>query len=453
MTSKREQKITNLSIYFFNEQIPKELKDLTFDEFSTFSVCRSKDRVFVNLSKISHLNLFQKNYQLLIIGSAVANYFREGNFQIDYFGCKKTDVKNFLLGWELAKYKFDKYKTNQKKNKHAKISHKFQKEIKSFTESYSFIRDLINTPANFLGPNEILTAAKKFLTNYKLVNVVSGEKLKKKFPLIFAVGQGADEPKKPLFCEFKLNKKKSNTKIFLIGKGVSFDTGGLNIKTGSGMALMKKDMGGAANSIGLAKLVDDFNLNVDLRLLLCLVENSISKKSIRPSDIIKSREGSFVEIGDTDAEGRLILADGISYACEKKADLIIDMATLTGASRVAMGIEVPSFFCNNDELAMELIDSSQKVGDPLWQLPLWQNYSNQLSSVHADFKNIGSSMFGGAITAALFLEKFVKNSTPWVHIDLMAWTKASKFNSYEGGEAMGIRALLDFIRKFKNRQS
>jgi leucyl aminopeptidase len=239
----------------------------------------------------------------------------------------------------------------------------------------------------------------------------------------------------------------------LIGKGVSFDTGGLNIKTGSGMALMKKDMGGAANCIGLAKLVDDFNLNVDLRLLLCLVENSISKKSIRPSDIIKSREGSFVEIGDTDAEGRLILADGISYACEKKADLIIDMATLTGASRVAMGIEVPSFFCNNDELGMELIDSSQKVGDPLWQLPLWQNYSNQLSSVHADFKNIGSSMFGGAITAALFLEKFVKNNIPWVHVDLMAWTKASNFNSYEGGEAMGIRALLDFIRKFKNRQS
>ena len=241
-------------------------------------------------------------------------------------------------------------------------------------------------------------------------------------------------------------KKKAKKKIFLIGKGVSFDTGGLNIKTGTGMSLMKKDMGGAANCIGLAKLVSDFDLNVDLTLLLCLVENSISKKSIRPSDIIKSRNGSYVEIGDTDAEGRLILADAISYACEKKADLIIDMATLTGASRVAMGTQVPSFFCNDDNLAMQLIDMSQKTGDPVWQLPLWENYSSQLNSAHADFKNIGNSMFGGAITAALFLQKFVKN-VPWIHIDLMAWTRGSKFSSYEGGEAMGIRALLELIKK------
>ena len=189
---------------------------------------------------------------------------------------------------------------------------------------------------------------------------------------------------KPLFCEFKLKKNKSKKKIFLIGKGVSFDTGGLNIKTGTGMSLMKKDMGGAANCIGLAKLVSDYDIDVDLRLLLCLVENSISKKSIRPSDIIKSREGSYIEIGDTDAEGRLILADAISYAIENKPDLIIDMATLTGASRVAMGIEVPSFFCNDDDLAMKLIDLSQKTGDPLWQLPLWENYSSQLS-LHTRF--------------------------------------------------------------------
>ena len=197
----------------------------------------------------------------------------------------------------------------------------------------------------------------------------------------------------------------------------------------------------------LAKLISDFNLDLDLRLLLCLVENSVSKKSIRPSDIIKSRNGSFVEIGDTDAEGRLILADAITYACEKNADLIIDMATLTGASRVAMGIDVPSFFCNDDDLAMKLIDLSQKTGDPLWQLPLWENYSGQLNSAHADFKNIGNSMFGGAITAALFLQKFVKD-IPWIHIDLMAWTRANKFCSYEGGEAMGIRALLEFIKRF-----
>ena len=213
------------------------------------------------------------------------------------------------------------------------------------------------------------------------------------------------------------------------------------------MSLMKKDMGGAANCIGLAKLISDYELDIDIRLLLCLVENSISKKSIRPSDIIKSREGSFIEIGDTDAEGRLILADAISYACENKPDLIIDMATLTGASRVAMGIEVPSFFCNNDNLSMKLIKCSQKTGDPLWQLPLWQNYSDQLDSAHADFKNIGNGVFGGAITASLFLEKFIKD-IPWIHIDLMAWTRANQFSSYEGGEAMGIRALLELIKQF-----
>ena len=215
------------------------------------------------------------------------------------------------------------------------------------------------------------------------------------------------------------------------------------------MSLMKKDMGGAANCIGLAKLVSDYDLDVDLRLLLCLVENSISKKSIRPSDIIKSREGNFIEIGDTDAEGRLILADAISYAIENKPDLIIDMATLTGASRVAMGIEVPSFFCNDDDLAMKLINLSQKTGDPLWQLPLWENYSSQLSSAHADFKNIGNSMFGGAITAALFLQKFVKD-IPWIHVDLMAWTRPNKFSSYEGGEAMGIRTLFELIKDMQN---
>ena len=344
---------------------------------------------------------------------------------------------------------------NPKKKKKDKVilTHKHNTEISNLKSSYFFIRDLINMPPNMLGPQEILEYSKKFLTKFKIENLVSGNKLKNNFPLIHAVGNGSDTANRPLFCELILKKKKKREKFFLIGKGVSFDTGGLNIKTGSGMSLMKKDMGGAANCIGLAKLISDFNFDIDVRLLLCLVENSISKKSMRPSDIIRSRQGSFVEIGDTDAEGRLILADAITYACENKPDLIIDMATLTGASRVAMGTEVPSFFCNNDRIAMELINSSKKTGDPLWQLPLWENYSSQLKSVHADFKNIGNSMFGGAITAALFLEKFVEKNIPWIHIDLMAWTRANKFDSYEGGEAMGIRALLDFIRKFKDMQN
>ena len=445
MTSKQSKKIP-ISVFFSKDQIPKNYRKIIFDEYSSYSIFKSNDRVLVNLSKISNLNNLQKNYKLLLIGQAIKKICKTGNFIVDYFGCKKTDIKNFYLGWSLADYDFEKYKSKKKNKNKIKIFHKYEKEIKLLSESYFFTRDLINTPANILGPNEIFESAKKFLKNFTVVNLVSGKKLKKDFPLIAAVGQGADDDKQPLFCEFKLKKNKSKKKIFLIGKGVSFDTGGLNIKTGTGMSLMKKDMGGAANCIGLAKLVSEHELDVDLRLLLCLVENSISKKSIRPSDIIKSREGSYIEVGDTDAEGRLILADAISYAIENKPDLVIDMATLTGASRVAMGTEVPSFFCNEDDLAMKLIDLSQKTGDPLWQLPLWENYSSQLNSAHADFKNIGNSMFGGAITAALFLQKFVKN-IPWIHVDLMAWTRANKFTSYEGGEAMGIRTLFELIKK------
>ena len=448
MTSKQIKKIP-ISVFFSDDQIPKIYKNIIFDEYSSYSISKSNERVLVNLSKISNLNSLQKNYKLLLIGQAIKKLCKTGSFFVDYYGCKKTEIKNFYLGWSLADYTFEKYKSKKKNKSEVKILHEFEKEIRLISESYFFIRDLINTPANILGPNEIFQSAKKFLKNFAVANSVSGKKLEKNFPLIAAVGQGADKSKKPLFCEFKQKKNKSKKKIFLIGKGVSFDTGGLNIKTGNGMSLMKKDMGGAANCIGLAKLVSDYDLDVDLRLLLCLVENSISKKSIRPSDIIKSREGNFIEIGDTDAEGRLILADAISYAIENKPDLIIDMATLTGASRVAMGIEVPSFFCNDDDLAMKLIDLSQKTGDPLWQLPLWENYSSQLSSAHADFKNIGNSMFGGAITAALFLQKFVKD-IPWIHVDLMAWTRPNKFSSYEGGEAMGIRTLFELIKDMQN---
>ena len=448
MTSKRKQFAkTPIFIFFSNDQVPKKFKNTSFDEFYSYSVSNTEERILINLKKISNLNTLQKNYRLLLVGLAIRKFVKSGNFFIKYFGCKKTNINNFFIGWHLAEYSFDKFKSKKKtKKNNAKIHFESLSEIKSIIESYFYVRDLINTPANILGPKEIYNSAKKYLKKFETVNLKSGESLEKNFPLISAVGIGASANRQPIFCEFK-SKTKYKKKIVLIGKGVSFDTGGLNIKTGTGMSLMKKDMGGAANCIGLAKLLSDVGIQVDLHLLLCLVENSISKKSMRPSDIVKSREGSFVEIGDTDAEGRLILADAITYASEIKPDLIVDMATLTGASRVAMGIEVPSFFCNDDDLAMKLIDSSKRTGDPLWQLPLWDNYSNQLNSEHADFKNIGNSVFGGAITAALFLQKFVKN-TPWIHIDLMAWTRANKYSSYEGGEAMGIRALLDFFKRF-----
>ena len=312
------------------------------------------------------------------------------------------------------------------------------------------VRDLINTPANLLGPKEINDIAddqlKKMVDSKK---VYHSSVLKKQFPLIYEVGKGADKTKQPILSEFNWKSKKrgKKKKVIVIGKGVSFDTGGLNLKLGSGMSLMKKDMGGAANCIGLSKLIIKEEINLDLTLLLCLVENSISSKSMRPSDIVKSRKGIFVEIKDTDAEGRLILADALSYASESKPDLIIDLATLTGASRVALGQEVPSFFCNDKLLSQKLINSSEAVGDPLWELPLWKNYSSLLKSQHADLSNISTGPFGGAITAALFLEEFVSKNIPWIHLDMMAWTNGSSFCSYQGGEAMGIRALRHFIKE------
>ena len=210
---------------------------------------------------------------------------------------------------------------------------------------------------------------------------------------------------------------------------------------------MKKDMGGAANCIGLSKLLIHEDTNVDLKLLLCLVENSVSSKSMRPSDIVKSRKGTFVEIKDTDAEGRLIMADALAYACEFNPDLIIDLATLTGASKSCFGTRGTKFFCNDKFISQKLIKSSEAVGDPLWELPLWKNYTSLLKSQHADISNISSGPFGGAITAALFLEEFVSKNIPWIHIDMMAWTNGNSFCSYQGGEAMGIRALSHFLKE------
>ncbi len=436
-----------IKILFSEKEIKKKVKNFSQISFPSNFIFKENEVIYVCLNQISDLNKLQKNFFLFQIGIKLQNFCRKGTYIIKYFGDKSLNEVNFCLGWEVGKYSFDKYKTTERNNNVATLISPFKGQIKKEKEVFFFVRDLINTPANFLGPNKIYEMGRVFLKKSFSSKKISGSELKKKFPLIHAVGKAASKEKMPILCELKSKNTKSKKKIVIIGKGVTFDTGGLNLKTGSGMALMKKDMGGAANCIGLANLIQTSKIDVNITLLLPLVENSVSRDSFRPSDIFKSRDGRFVEIGDTDAEGRLILADAISYACESKPDMIIDMATLTGASRVALGIEVPSFFCNNDQLSMELIEASQETGDPIWQLPLWENYLDQLNSNHADVKNIGNSIFGGAITAALFLKEFVKNQIPWVHVDLMAWSKPNKFSSYEGGEAMGIRALKKLIEK------
>ena len=446
MTIKKEKNRKIIFSFNTNDNISQRFK--TKFSFPDKYFLEEDGNIYLFLHNLSEFSDLEKNYFMVLIGLKLFEITGEFNYKISNLK-NKNFIENISLGWNLGGYKFDKFKSKKitfKRKKSLDVS----KVSKSLSDIIFLVRDLINIPANYLGPQEIQNFANGHLK--KLVDsskVFKNLKLQQQFPMIYTVGKGAETKKQPIFSEFNWrNKKKGKKKkIFLIGKGVSFDTGGLNLKPGSGMVLMKKDMGGAANCIGLSKLIIEQNINIDLTLLLCLVENSVSSKSMRPSDIIKSRSGVFVEIKDTDAEGRLIMADALSYANEFKPDLIIDLATLTGASRVALGLEVPSFFCNEKSFSQKLIKASETCGDPLWELPLWKNYASLLNSQHADLSNIGTGSFGGAITAALFLQKFVGKDTPWIHIDMMSWTHGSIFSSYQGGEAMAVRALCLFLKE------
>ena len=421
----------------------KLIKDKSFP--NNF-ICEFEGKILVFLNFIKDFTKTEFNHNLIWVGTKLYKFCNDETYEIANPDAVNAS-HNIYLGWSLGHYNFENFKSKVKKEKKNKLLN-IKKDQIIDAECIKIVRDLINSPANVMGPNELNISAKKALSKYVYKNtVIEGKNLKKNFPLIYSVGRGEENDRRRIFSEFiwKRKIKKTKKNITLIGKGVCFDTGGLNLKLGSGMNLMKKDMGGAANCIGLSRMLIKQKIEINLRLLLPIVENSLSSKAFRPSDIIKSRSGIFVEIGDTDAEGRLILGDALSYASEKKTDLIIDMATLTGASRVALGTDVPSFFSNKKEISKKLIEFSEITGDPLWELPLWKNYESQLESHHADIKNIGNSSFGGAITAALFLQKFVTSDIPWIHIDLMAWNLNSKISSYYGGEAMGIRALFKLI--------
>ena len=269
------------------------------------------------------------------------------------------------------------------------------------------------------------------------------------YPAIYAVGRGAEDGRAPRLVDFSWAKKGGNPdapKVTLVGKGVCFDTGGLNLKTGTGMKLMKKDMGGAAHALALASMVMALGLDVRLRVVIAAVENSLSATALRPSDVIATRKGLSVEIGNTDAEGRVILADALALACEDQPDVLLDFATLTGAARVALGTELPALFCNDEALAADIINASTATADPLWRLPLWAGYQKQTKSKVADLRNDTDSSYGGAITAALFLQAFVSEGTAWAHLDLMAWNVSAQPGRPEGGEAMALRALFAVLK-------
>ncbi len=359
----------------------------------------------------------------------------------------KTQATNAAVAWALGAYSFDQYKTKGGSKAAQLIWPKGADKTlaKAIVEGISYARDLISTPANDMGPKELAAAARKIgrLHKAKLSVTVGDDLLKKNFPTIHAVGRAS--VRAPRLIDMIWGDPKA-PKVTLIGKGVCFDTGGLDLKPSSAMLNMKKEMGGAGNVLGLAHSIMATNLPVRLRVLIPAVENSVSGDSFRPLDVIKTRKGITVEIGNTDAEGRLVLCDAIALAMEENPDLVIDCATLTGAARVALGPSLPALFSNNDALANDILAGGLETDDLLWRLPLHQPYNLMLKGDVADLNNVSSGGFAGAITAALYLEAFVKDSVPWAHIDMMAWNPTDRPGRPKGGEAQGLRALLQMLQ-------
>ncbi|MEM9469425.1 MAG: leucyl aminopeptidase family protein, partial [Pseudomonadota bacterium] len=316
-------------------------------------------------------------------------------------------------------------------------------KVTTHLSSISLLRNLINTPANLLGTEELANTALTLAKKHKAkTNVIKGKALEEGFPLIHEVGKAS--PRQPQLVEFTWGKS-SDPAVTIVGKGIIYDTGGLNLKPGMYMRDMKKDMGGAAHALGLASMIISQKLPVQLRVLIPIAENAVAGNPYRPGDVLTSRKGITVEIGDTDAEGRLVVADAIYYACEdKKPDLLVDYCTLTGAARVALGYDIPAFFSNSEEIIDNLRKSSVTSEDPVWPLPLWHGYKKELSSTVADMTNDGSGR-AGAIHGALFLDPFVKEGIDWLHLDCYAWEQHGKPGRPKGGADTGMRAVFDYI--------
>lgn len=366
-----------------------------------------------------------------------------------HFSEDEKDPETKAIIWGLGAYQFSQYKKPLRQAAKLFLPKSYDhNHIINTVESIYMVRDLINVPTDDLGPSEFAKFAKDFAKEFKMdfKQIVGKDLLKQNFPLIYAVGRASDD--EPRLIDLRWNKSsKKKKKLTLIGKGICFDTGGLDLKNSSAMLLMKKDMGGAAHVLGLARMIMSANLPIELRVLIPLAENAVSGNAYRPGDVIKSHKGLTVEIGNTDAEGRLVLADALAYAATENPDLMIDIATLTGAARIALGTDLPALFSNHDAFAETLIKEAQQQNDPIWRLPLFSAYKESLNSVIADINNAGADSYGGAITAALFLKEFVPDQIPWMHFDLMAWNLKPRPGRPAGGEAMALRALFSWLEK------
>jgi leucyl aminopeptidase len=357
------------------------------------------------------------------------------------------DCRDAMLGWALGQYRYDTYRSDVA-NAGARVL--LVTEVAHIAgqiaqaEATGMVRDLVNRPAADMGPQHLEDCARQIAKTHKAEVIVTiGDALETGYPLIHAVGKAAARDYSPRLIEIIWGDPR-HPRIAIVGKGVTFDTGGLDIKNAAGMRIMKKDMGGAAHALALADLIMKSHLPIRLHMLVAAAENCISGNALRPGDVIKSRKGITVEIDNTDAEGRLVLADAMTSAAESNPALMIDFATLTGAARVALGPDLPALFANDDSLAAGLISAAKATGDSVWQLPLWDGYDDMLASDIADTANSGGS-FAGSVTAALFLKKFVPADLPWAHLDTYAWRPTSKPGRPKGGEALGLRAVFRYL--------
>jgi leucyl aminopeptidase len=369
-----------------------------------------------------------------------------GDWRLQWQGSAR-EADQAALGWALASYRFDRYRKQPAKPVRLVVEGDTPpRRAETTSEAVYLARDLINTPASDLGPAELAAAAEAVATRFGAeFRTIEGDRLlAENYPAIHAVGRAS--PRAPRLIELVWGAADA-PKLTLVGKGVCFDTGGLDLKNSQGMLLMKKDMGGAAVTLGLAQAVMAEGLPVRLRLLIGAVENSVDGSAFRPGDVLSTRKGLTVEVGNTDAEGRLVLADLLAEGDREQPDLMIDCATLTGAARVALGTELPALFTPDDRLADDLIAAGRAAFEPLWRLPLHQPYREMLDSTVADINNAGSGGFAGAITGALFVKEFVTETKAFAHLDVYAWNPKDQPGRPKGGEATALRALLALIRR------
>ncbi|MGF1605322.1 MAG: M17 family metallopeptidase [Rhodothalassiaceae bacterium] len=375
--------------------------------------------------------------------AALPEQLPEGRYALEGLNGKALD--HAALGWGLAHYVFDRYRDQPMPLRGLCVPEEaVRRQAIAALDGLFLVRDLVNTPANDMGPEQLAGAAEALCaeTGGQFRAIVGSRLIEEGFPAIHVVGQASEQAPRLIDCQWG---PEAAPKLTLVGKGVCFDTGGLDLKPAQAMRLMKKDMGGAAHVLGLARWIRALDLPVRLRVLIPAVENAVSGAAMRPGDVIATRKGLSVEVGNTDAEGRLVLADALVYACEDHPDLLLDFATLTGAARVALGPDLPALFTDEHDLAGHLANCAAEEGDPLWRLPLYSPYEEELASPVADLCNISESSFAGAITAALFLRRFVEPPVRWAHFDVYAWNMRPRPGRPKGGEAMGLRAVMAYL--------